>query len=108
MTLRAQFASMNAMSDRFLFFFLMIRRPPRSTRTDTLFPYTTLFRSPHRLHDLRTTAQLAGPRRRSGDLAAMVYRGSSSDGLGTCGAGGCLWRHWLYRGWLELESVDRS
>src|SRR3546814_18541984 len=26
-------------------FFLMIRRPPRSTRTDTLFPYTTLFRS---------------------------------------------------------------
>src|SRR3546814_11085449 len=29
----------------FLIFFLMIRRPPRSTRTDTLFPYTTLFRS---------------------------------------------------------------
>src|SRR3546814_8514888 len=27
------------------FFFLMIRRPPRSTRTDTLFPYSTLFRS---------------------------------------------------------------
>src|SRR3546814_16948019 len=26
----------------------MIRRPPRSTRTDTLFPYTTLFRSPER------------------------------------------------------------
>src|SRR3546814_15166120 len=28
-----------------LFVFLMVRRPPRSTRTDTLFPYTTLFRS---------------------------------------------------------------
>src|SRR3546814_1107762 len=28
-----------------LFFFLMKRRPPRSTRTDTIFPYTTLFRS---------------------------------------------------------------
>src|SRR3546814_4412984 len=28
-----------------MFFFLMSRRPPRSTRTDTLFPYTTLFRS---------------------------------------------------------------
>src|SRR3546814_11940749 len=28
-----------------LLFFIMIRRPPRSTRTDTLFPYTTLFRS---------------------------------------------------------------
>src|SRR3546814_13889396 len=29
----------------FCLFYLMIRRPPRSTRTDTLFPYTTLFRS---------------------------------------------------------------
>src|SRR3546814_20201849 len=34
---------------RCYFFFLMIRRPPRSTRTDTLFPYTTLFRSINRM-----------------------------------------------------------
>src|SRR3546814_12872415 len=36
-------------------FFLMIRRPPRSTRTDTLFPYTTLFRSilPSTMNDWR-------------------------------------------------------
>src|SRR3546814_19894306 len=33
------------MSSFLFFFFLMLRRPPRSTRTDTLFPYTTLFRS---------------------------------------------------------------
>src|SRR3546814_13219306 len=36
-------------------FILMIRRPPRSTRTDTLCPYTTLFRSPQScraVHDL--------------------------------------------------------
>src|SRR6188768_4395761 len=33
------------MSYFFVFFFLMIRRPPRSTRRLTLFPYTTLFRS---------------------------------------------------------------
>src|SRR3546814_15229181 len=33
-----------------LCFFLMIRRPPRSTRTDTLFPYTTLFRSGYGSH----------------------------------------------------------
>src|SRR3546814_11615401 len=32
-------------SDKVMFFFLRILRPPRSTRTDTLFPYTTLFRS---------------------------------------------------------------
>src|SRR3546814_952884 len=36
----------------FHFFFLMIRRPPRSTRTDTLFPYTTLFRSSYALASL--------------------------------------------------------
>src|SRR3546814_11821130 len=33
------------LSSILFFFFLMIRLPPRSTRTDTLFPYTTLFRS---------------------------------------------------------------
>src|SRR3546814_4230091 len=37
----------------FYFFFLMIRRPPRSTRTDTLFPYTTLFRSKYALKELK-------------------------------------------------------
>src|SRR3546814_19868808 len=36
------------------FFFLMIRRPPRSTRTDTLFPYTTLFRSVRQKEALKT------------------------------------------------------
>src|SRR3546814_4176871 len=40
---------------RMIFFFLMIRRPPRSTRTDTLFPYTTLFRS-----DRKSGARAAG------------------------------------------------
>src|SRR3546814_9844741 len=42
------------------YFFLMIRRPPRSTRTDPLFPYTTLFRS-IRLHEYATAfAGVAG------------------------------------------------
>src|SRR3546814_7977527 len=36
---------MSSVSRVFILFCLMIRRPPRSTRTDTLFPYTTLFRS---------------------------------------------------------------
>src|SRR3546814_5043303 len=36
----------------------MIRRPPRSTRTDTLFPYTTLFRSGHRAPYRLAIAQL--------------------------------------------------
>src|SRR3546814_8606514 len=40
------------------FFFLMIPRPPRSTRTDTLFPYTTLFRSISELHATNNEAVL--------------------------------------------------
>src|SRR3546814_1580959 len=46
----------------------MIRRPPRSTRTDTLFPYTTLFRSP----DLRRHAALFGEGIVGGDAAVGV------------------------------------
>src|SRR3546814_385804 len=42
----------------FFFLFLMIRRPPRSTRTDTLFPYTTLFRSHHQCRTI--SARRAG------------------------------------------------
>src|SRR3546814_20290914 len=46
-------------------FFLMIRRPPRSTRTDTLFPYTTLFRSPRRLFHPAHPVRFDRPRRDS-------------------------------------------
>src|SRR3546814_18960402 len=38
--------------------FLMIRRPPRSTRTDTLFPYTTLFRSEEALQESEERVRL--------------------------------------------------
>src|SRR3546814_20045740 len=58
-----------------LMFFLMIRRPPRSTRTDTLFPYTTLFRSLiehrrlelHILEKLYQSGVLSGKRGRDGN-----------------------------------------
>src|SRR3546814_15668534 len=40
-------------------FFLMLRRPPRSTRTDTLFPYTTLFRSADIMVEERLARNLA-------------------------------------------------
>src|SRR3546814_6912735 len=81
-----------------LFFFLMIRRPPRSTRTDTLFPYTTLFRSWRRggarqhggdLHPKTRVGALgrfpclaarrAGPTRR--DMAERGYAGLSGGAL---------------------------
>src|SRR3546814_17655978 len=44
----------------------MIRRPPRSTRTDTLFPYTTLFRSAHFGRQARRTRKDADLRRQTG------------------------------------------
>src|SRR3546814_21182199 len=45
----------------FFFCFVMIRRPPRSTRTDTLFPYTTLFRSGCLLFNTSKQAVNPGP-----------------------------------------------
>src|SRR3546814_11649949 len=71
----------------FILLFLMIRRPPRSTRTDTLFPYTTLFRSGvkifsevtligrrQRADDAEVDCQITRPRRIGGvdeDVARM-------------------------------------
>src|SRR3546814_18799858 len=40
-----------------MFFFFIIQRPPRSTRTDTLFPYTTLFRSFGKEHKIATAVR---------------------------------------------------
>src|SRR3546814_17905667 len=79
------------------FFFLRIRRPPRSTRTDTLFPYTTLFRScrdraspqQSRCRQLLTSPRLiwcarsASPGRRSGngvgDMASRLARAALAE-----------------------------
>src|SRR3546814_10848225 len=72
-----------------MFFFLMIRRPPRSTRTDTLFPYTTLFRSQRRRSLRAAEAQGHHPVRRpllrhvGGQPprpAAFLRRGRARDG----------------------------
>src|SRR3546814_15254278 len=66
----------------------MIRRPPRSTRTDTLFPYTTLFRSDARVHRSggdggahvasADRGGIQGDRRRSGQGGAGLGRGAGS------------------------------
>src|SRR3546814_4531039 len=56
-------------------FFLMIPRPPKSTRTDTLFPYTTLFRSQVRQH--HPDAFLLPPRR--GEAGGRAVRRISPD-----------------------------
>src|SRR3546814_16937330 len=75
-------------------FFLMIRRPPRSTRTDTLFPYTTLFRSgddivgahrrDHRAVSLDNAAfgRRDEARAHAGDIAAERERRGAAMGVG--------------------------
>src|SRR3546814_9163589 len=58
-------------------FFLMLRRPPRSTRTDTLFPDTTLFRSsqPHGItHELRRMSRYGILARYLPEFGALVGR----------------------------------
>src|SRR3546814_19395411 len=70
-------------------FFLIIRRPPRSTRTDTLFPYTTLFRShfipARRVSFGQDTVELAPTGAQARDFVAMVaikdYPGTTFPGM---------------------------
>src|SRR3546814_9476802 len=57
----------------------MIRRPPRSTRTDTLFPYTTLFRSRNLRHSMIDLADVLGlePMKEGGKRTIVVIRSTS-------------------------------
>src|SRR3546814_13322605 len=117
----------------YVVFFLMIRRPPRSTRTDTLFPYTTLFRSARYPHPLglvqlegrpqfllapyscaRTRARLRG-RARGGaygpsePLAALLEacRQADSGHAGPQGLDGAPWRP-APALWLRREDERRG
>src|SRR3546814_1918934 len=56
----------------------MIRRPPRSTRTDTLFPYTTLFRSRHH-HRRRWIARTLGAHLQCADQQRVGHAGVVRD-----------------------------
>src|SRR3546814_10159555 len=71
-----------------IYFLLMIRRPPRSTRTDTLFPYTTLFRS-------ATVSRQSAHRRRS----AAQHRGSPSTRIASPSRRDGRWRRKFSDGW---------
>src|SRR3546814_2308094 len=66
------------------FFFLMIRRPPRSTRTDTLFPYTTLFRSYPRTQPSASlpSSSRRGPSGSVGRHRTGIRRGTPSTSSG--------------------------
>src|SRR3546814_872074 len=70
----------------FIVFFLMIRRPPRSTRTDTLFPYTTLFRSAVALQrcaeDTEPGAAQAAAGSPTGDPSRSIAGDHAADSAG--------------------------
>src|SRR3546814_8477618 len=93
------------------FFFLMIRRPPRSTRTDTLFPYTTLFRS--RFRTVWISDVHLGTRGCNAELLVDFLKSIECDTLYLVGDIIDGWR--LKRGWYwrseehtsELQSLMR-
>src|SRR3546814_1656734 len=67
----------------------MIRRPPRSTRTDTLFPYTTLFRSSCKRRGWFDDKRLSPPHAR---LRLRDHRGRGRPCRDTAGGGGAVAR----------------
>src|SRR3546814_16387793 len=77
-----------------VFFFLMIRRPPRSTRTDTLFPYTTLFRSHRGRRGGRSfeDAALATRAALPAGLSRRPRLSGRASGVGRSGAGRARFR----------------
>src|SRR3546814_8037410 len=99
-------------------FVLMLRRPPRSTRTDTLFPYTTLFRSVHLLeHKVRrlfpSLCQRCDRIEVGGEFGALS--GRLSGGKLRCTLSGevreenhqCCVDHFSMAQWLQaVNSVD--
>src|SRR3546814_15348949 len=87
-----------------LFFFLMIRRPPRSTRTDTLFPYTTLFRSRDDLTDRTVLRMTRFPDDFLWGAATAAYQIEGSPLAD--GAGASIWRRFTHDPRLMLATGD--
>src|SRR3546814_9472119 len=83
-------------------FLLMIRRPPRSTRTDTLVPYTTLFRSSRARPGVAAGDGAAGARP---GRAGGAWHGEPGAGRGADDAGGVADQH---RRWVRCTAGARS
>src|SRR3546814_13288633 len=66
-----------------IFFFLMIRRPPSSTRTDTLFPYTTLFRSVGQCTAYRICSPADSKRNKEFDRPIRIFIRCDRHGAGS-------------------------
>src|SRR3546814_13357555 len=88
----------------------MIRRPPRSTRTDTLFPYTTLFRSKLVGADALERAQILDPVRMSGLGQAQSgetgEKGADHDRLALPPEGLLIWKNRLSPPWRVARTIS--
>src|SRR3546814_10746998 len=74
-----------------VFCFLMIRQPPRSTRTDTLFPYTTLFRSQRIIRfSIAVVGSFRGGLAMAGVFACMMFAALSGSSPATVVAIGSI------------------
>src|SRR3546814_5727085 len=90
----------------FSFFFLIIRRPPRSTRTDTLFPYTTLFRS-HRHQALAAVVLEAGRMHLDREPGAVGAHVGHFDDVGAAAVDGVPDRAEVALGQVRVQQLDR-
>src|SRR3546814_4784725 len=84
----------------YFIFFLMIRRPPRSTRTDTLFPYTTLFRSVARVSNATQISVL--------NIHSIVAKPQFNSGNGAPGSGPSRSARRSEEHTSELQSLMRT
>src|SRR3546814_4440209 len=89
-------------------FFLMIRRPPRSTRTDTLFPYTTLFRSPSRRTFCMTEDLITATDVRVGRISLNRPKAIHALNLAMCEAMIDALLKWRDDDAVEAVVIDRS
>src|SRR3546814_1333399 len=86
----------------------MIRRPPRSTRTDTLFPYTTLFRSTDdSRHDVKGSAVLCAAAFRKTVMIIETTEDDYAAMLRGAGPRGLLWLDRSEEHTSELQSLMR-
>src|SRR3546814_21009883 len=85
-------------------FFLMIRRPPRSTRTDTLFPYTTLFRSLDQLPRTGPAPLCASPLRHPGGQQEIL----TISGAGVRAGTGTSYRFRAGRTQAETQMIEHD
>src|SRR3546814_2516728 len=87
-------------------FFLMIRRPPRSTRTDTLFPYTTLFRTEYQLRQLQAEFARAARILTLGQLATSIAH-EVNQPLSAIATNAETSLRWLSRDEPNLEKIGQ-